>query len=246
MGKLDGRNAIVFGSSRGIGKGIARYYAREGARVAVIARTETPGKLAGTIGETVDEIRAAGGVAIGVRCDITDEADVEAMVGTVLGEFGSVDIMVNSAAVILFDKIIDTTFKRWDLLYRVNVHGAFLVTKAVLPHMIERRRGSIIQLTSRAATNITPGGTHYGSTKSALERLCVGLAAEVKEYNIAVNCLDPGGVKTEGAVFTRPRDFDWAGWVEPIEVGPVAAHMAVQDAKSMTGQVIRRPEYRGK
>lgn len=245
MGKLDGKVAIVAGSSRGIGKGIAIAYGREGARVAVVARSETRGKLPGTIGETADQIRAEGGVALPIRCDIANDAEVEAMVKGVLDEFGKVDILVNSAAVILFDRIKDTTFKRWELIYRVNVHGAFVLTKGVMPHMMERRSGHIIHLTSRASERIAPGSAHYGSTKAALERFCKGLAVELKEYDVAVNILDPGPVKTEGALFTRPPTFDWTGHVEPLEVGPVAVYMAQQPASAMTGQIVRRVEYRG-
>lgn len=246
MGQLGGKVAIVAGSSRGIGKGIARYFAQQGAKVAVVARSETESKLAGTIGQTVDAIHHEGGEAMAVRCDISNETDTQAMAETVLKQYGRIDALVNSAAVLFFDTVVDTPFKRWELLYRVNVHGAFLLTKAVLPHMIERRQGSIIHLTSQAASSLTtPGTTHYGATKAALERFVAGLAAEVGEYDIAVNCLDPGSVKTEGAVFTRPPDFDWAGWVDPIDVGPVTLHMALQNAKSMTGQVIRATAFKG-
>jgi NAD(P)-dependent dehydrogenase (short-subunit alcohol dehydrogenase family) len=245
VGTLEGKVAIVAGSSRGIGKAIARVYAREGARVAVVARSETAGKLPGTIGETAAEIRSAGGVALPVRCDIVDEGDVEAMVQRVQAELGPVDILVNSAAVILYNLLTETPFKRWEQIFRDNVHGAFLLSKAVLPGMIERRSGNIVQLTSMGAVRWGKGGNAYGATKAALERYCFGLAAEVKQYNIAVNCLDPGPVKTEGALFTRGERADWSNWVEPMEVGPVALYLARQTAATMTGQVVRRTEYKG-
>ena len=161
---------------------------------------------------------------------------MEAMVQTVVREFGRVDILVNSGAVILHDPIIDTSFKRWELIYRVNVHGAFLLSKAVLRPMMEQRRGNIIQLTSGGSQGDRPGGTHYGSTKAALERFCRGLAAEVKEYNIAINCLEPGAVKTEGRAFTLPPDFDWTGHVEPMDIGPMAVYMGTLDAETVTGR----------
>ena len=245
MGKLDGKIAIVAGSSRGIGQTIAKVYAAEGAKVAVVARTETKGKLPGTIGEAAAEINAAGGVAIPVRCDVTVEEDVQAMARQVADQLGPVDIMCNSAAVIFYFPIVETSFKRWDLIFRVNVHGSFLLAQAVLPGMIERGGGNIIQLTSGGAINARKGGNAYGATKAALERYCAGLALEVKEHNIAVNCLDPGPVKSEGAVFSRGESADWAQWVDPMEVGPVALHLATQTADTMTGQVVRRLEYKG-
>lgn len=243
MGKLDGKVVIVAGSSRGIGKAIARVYAREGAKVAVVARTEAAGKLPGTIGQTADEIRRDGGVALPVRCDITVEPDVEAMVKRVEQELGRVDILCNSAAVIFYTPLAETPFKRWDLIFRVNVHGAFLLTRAVLPGMMQRRAGNIIHLTSFGAVRVGRGGNAYGATKAALERFCFGLAAEVKEHNIAVNCLDPGPVKTEGAVFSRGESADWSGWVDPREVGPVALFLATQTADKYTGKVARRVEF---
>ena len=245
MGALDGQVIIVAGSSRGIGKAIAKTYAAEGAKVAVVARTETPGKIEGTIGQTVDEITRAGGAAIGVRCDVTKDEDVFSMVEEVEEKLGPVDTMVNSTAVILYAKLNDESIKRWRLIFEVNVHGAFILTKAVLPGMIKRKHGHIIQLTSGGSTNIRDSGNAYGATKAALERFCFGLAKEVAPDNIAVNLLEPGPVKTEGAYFTRGPDFNWTGWVDPIEVGPVALHLAKQTASTMTGQVVRRLEFKG-
>ncbi|MEE9284210.1 MAG: SDR family oxidoreductase [Dehalococcoidia bacterium] len=245
MGKLDGKIAIVAGSSRGIGKAIAKVYAAEGAKVAVVARTESAGKLPGTIGETAAEINGAGGVAVPVRCDITLEADVQAMAQQVAEQLGPVDILCNSAAVIFYNSLVETTFKRWDLIFRVNVNGSFLMAQAVLPGMIERGGGNIIQLTSGGAIHVRKSGNAYGATKAALERYCFGLALEVKEHNIAVNCLDPGPVKSEGALFSRGESADWTDWVDPMEVGPVALYLATQTADTLTGQVVRRVEFSG-
>ncbi|MSQ26364.1 MAG: SDR family oxidoreductase [Dehalococcoidia bacterium] len=243
MGTLQGKTAIVAGASRGIGKVIATAYAREGARVVVAARTEAPGKIAGTIGETVAGILAAGGDALAVRCDVTSEEDTQALVRQAIAWAGGVDILVNSAAVIIYDQLAATTFKRWEMVYRVNVHGAFLLTKAVLPHMIGRNAGRIIQLTSGAALGARAGTSAYGSTKAALERMCATLATEVAPHNIAVSCLAPGPMKTEGALFGRGPNADWTGWEDPRLIEPVALYLAQADAVSLPGLVVRRADF---
>ena len=243
MGALQGKTAIVAGASRGIGKVIAKAYAREGARVVVAARTETAGKLPGTIGETVAEIRAAGGQAIAVRCDVSSESDTQALAQQAIAWSGGVDILVNSAAVILYDHLLATPFKRWELIYRVNVHGAFLLTRAVLSHMIDRKAGHIIHLTSGAAGGARAGTSAYGSTKAALERMCASLAAEVAPNNIAVACLDPGPMKTEGALFGRGPQADWTGWEDPRLIEPVALFLAQADAASLPSLVVRRADF---
>lgn len=246
MSILTNKVAIVAGSSRGIGKAIAMAYAKEGAKVAVVARSESEGKLPGTIYATAEEITKAGGIAIGVPTDITSEESVAAMVKRVEAEFGPVDILCNSAAVIFYERLAETTLKRWNLIFNVNVTGAFILTKAVIPGMVARKSGAIIHLTSSGAVGARKGGNAYGSTKAALERMCKGFAVELKEHNIAVNCLDPGPIRTEGAVLTRGPSADWSGWGESAEVIPSALHLAVQTPASMTGQVLRRIEYNAK
>lgn len=200
--ELEGKVAIVTGGSRGIGKQICLTFAREGAAVVVVARTENEGqsRLPGTIHQTVDEIRAFGGKAIPVRIDITVDEDVERMVQRAMEEFGRIDILVNNAAANINSTIADLPIKRWDLMMRVNLRGTFICTKAVLPVMMAQHGGNIICITSIAAKRrAPPGEVCYSITKAGIELFCWGLAQEVKEYNIAVNDLYPtGGVITDG------------------------------------------------
>lgn len=130
--ELEGKVAIVTGGSRGIGKQICLTFAREGAAVVVVARTEKEGqsRLPGTIHQTVDEIRAFGGKAIPIRTDITVDEDVERMVQRAMEEFGQIDILVNNAAANINSTIADLPIKRWDLMMRVNLRGTFICTKA--------------------------------------------------------------------------------------------------------------------
>jgi NAD(P)-dependent dehydrogenase (short-subunit alcohol dehydrogenase family) len=176
--------------------------------VIVAARTEIEKdkNLPGTIYQTAQEIGELGGKALPVRCDVTDEASVVSMVEKSLSEFGQVDILVNNAGVAFAYPVVETPLKRWELVLRVDLTGAFLCAKTVLPSMIKQRRGSIINISSLAA-NERDGGTvntglAYGVAKAGLDRFTWGLAAEVGRFNIVVNCVkDKGIVETEGMIF---------------------------------------------
>lgn len=242
---LAGKVALVTGSSRGIGKAIARAFAAEGAKVAVVARTDKEGdsKLPGSIASTVQEIAKAGGTAAAFHCDLTDDAQTEKMVEAVLAQFGRLDVLVNNAAVIFHTPVAETPMRRWDLIWKVNLRAILALNGVVLTRMIKQKSGNIINLTSRATLARSPGGSAYGMLKTALEYYSEVLAKEVAADNIAVNSFDPGGVKTEGAVFTAPPDRDWTGWDEPWRCGPPAVWLARQTPKTYTGQVLRRSEF---
>ena len=242
MGKLDGKVAIVTGASRGIGKAVAIGFAKEGAKVAIAARTETQVKsgLPGTIYQTADEIKALGGQALAMKTNVMDEVEVPAMVQRVLDEWGKVDILVNNAAVAAPGPFAETTTRRWNLVIGVNLLGTFLCTKAVLPVMMKRRSGSIINTTSGAAHSRVRGvtGAAYGTAKAGIEQLTYALAAELGEYNIAVNCYHPAqGVASEGFVFNLPPEYDKSRLVGPEKMVKAAIFLAQQDAKGVTGYV---------
>jgi len=240
---LDGKVAIVTGSSRGIGKAIAKAYAKEGAVVVVAARTEQEGgRLPGTVHQTVDEIKASGGQALAIRTDVADEESVEVMVGKALEEFGRIDVLFNNAGILFHSMIAETPLRRWELVMKVNVTGTFLCSRAVLPTMMKQRSGSIINMSSVAASSTEPGGVHYAVSKAAVERFTFGLAEEVKEHNIAVNVLTPGLIKTEAAQLLQVTD-DWTGWKDPEVVGPPAVFLAAQSAQTFTGRLVHTPEF---
>lgn len=237
--KLSNKVAIVTGSSRGLGKAIAIGFAGEGASVVIAARTEAEGPMPGTIYKTAEEIEALGQRAIAVRCDVTSEESVNDMVQKALAQFGHIDILVNNAGIAYYPPVVETPLKRWELVIRVNLIGAFLCTKAVLPKMVEQRRGSIINITSVSATDRGPSvtGVAYGVSKAGLERFTWGLATEVGKYNIAVNALKPKGVvDTEGMRFMLP-DEDRSQWVSPDMMVKAAIFLAAQDATGVTGTV---------
>jgi citronellol/citronellal dehydrogenase len=249
--KLDGKTAIVVGGSRGIGKEICKILAREGAAVAVVARTEKEGgKLPGTIHQTADEIQSFGGQALPIRADITVDEDVEQMVQRVLDEFGRIDILVNDAAANFNSFVADLPVKRWDLMMNVNLRGTFICTKAVLPTMMAQRSGNIVCMTSVAAKRkAPPGEVCYSITKSGIELFCWGLASEVKDYNIAVNDLYPtGGVTTDGfkLVFKdKNLNDDILNQMKtPEQIAEAALWIVQQDAGTFTGRSVNDDEVR--
>jgi NAD(P)-dependent dehydrogenase (short-subunit alcohol dehydrogenase family) len=131
--------------------------------------------------------------ALPVRCDVTDEDSITAMVRRTMDEFGRIDVLVNNAGIMAPAKLVDMPMKRWDIVWRVNVRGAIACSKAVLPHMIARTDGVIINISSIAADQDGSGNISYMLTKHALRELTKGLAAEEAEHNIRVFALSPYG-----------------------------------------------------
>jgi citronellol/citronellal dehydrogenase len=224
---LEGKTAFVAGASRGIGATVATALAAAGASVAVAARSEAPGKLPGTIRSVADAINATGGRALPVVCDVTSEE--------------SVDAAVANAGVLWLGPVESTPLKRWQLCLDVNLTGVFLVTKAVIPHVRARGGGSLVAVTTTGVTMIERGANAYWVSKAAAERLYLGLAADLKPDNIAVNCLSPSrvvlteGWQAGGGGFEIPPEM-----VEPPDaMGNAAVFLARQDATGITGTVQR-------
>jgi NAD(P)-dependent dehydrogenase (short-subunit alcohol dehydrogenase family) len=216
--------------------------------VVVTARTAQPGKFPGTIHETAEAVRGLGGEALPVPCNVADEASVQAMVDTVLSQWGEIHILVNNAGVGSYLPFMETTVKVWDLIMAVNLRGAFLCSRAVLPHMIDRRRGSIVNISSTAANSVfsmtipregerTLVGIAYGVSKASLERLTTGLAAEVGRHNIAVNALKPGRPVLTEALKTHLPQSDWETWASTEKMVRAAVFLSAQDASGVTGAV---------
>jgi citronellol/citronellal dehydrogenase len=246
---MHGKIAIVTGASRGIGKAIALGYAREGATVVVAARSETAPseRLPGSIHETVDQIEALGGRALAVRCDVTDESSVNAMVEATLAEYGRVDILVNNAAVDFPSKVIDMPLKRWEVVFHVGLAGPFICCRAALPAMIEQRRGSIINISSQAGSERGTGtvgySAAYAATKAGLDRFTFALAAEVGRHNIAVNAVMPSKViGTEGMSLWATEEQKKT-FAPPDSMVACAIFLGRQDASGVTGCIASDDEY---
>ncbi|HEY5855293.1 MAG TPA: SDR family NAD(P)-dependent oxidoreductase [Aldersonia sp.] len=241
MSSLAGKVAFVAGASRGIGAAVAVALAQAGAAVAVAARSEQDGRVPGTIHGVAARITAAGGRALAVPCDVTSEASVEAAVAATVAEFGGIDVLVANAGVLWLGPIETTPAKRWQLCLDVNLTGVFTVTKAVIPHVRARGGGSLIAVTTTGVDMIDRGANAYWVSKAAVERMYLGLAADLRPDNIAVNCLSPSRVVlTEGWRAAGGGQHIPPEAVEPPEaMGEAAVVLAAQDATGITGTVQR-------
>ena len=242
--QLDGKVALVTGGARGLGRSIALAYAREGADVAIVART--PSEL----DAVASEIRSFGRRAHTVNAELTASKGASRAVRETVSELGKIDILVNNAGGYrLFTNdlthslsVIDITEEEWRRVMESNLTTTFMTCKAVLPHMMERRSGVIVNMTSKnVARRGRAGQASYGAAKAAVERLSESLADEVKDFGIAVNILDPGWN------LTKPND-DYDSEVHkrmrlPDDIAEVAVYMALQTPETMTGQLVSAPEY---
>ena len=206
-------------------------------RVACAARatTEQPLPIPGTIDDTVRQIEAAGGTAIAVPTNLSRDEEVVAMIETTIAAFGRVDILVNNAA-ITFPGDIELPMKRFDLVFAVDLRAPVLAAQAVVPGMIERGEGAIVNVSSAAALNYYPGQMAYGMAKSALEHFTVSLGSQLRPHHITVNTFRIDvPVASEGFLAAMPDD-DHSDW-EPPEV-------AAEGIVWLLGQELHRPEPR--
>ncbi len=252
MGKLDGKVAIVTGSSRGIGAEIAREFAKEGGKVVCAARTLKEGdhQFEGSLETTVEGIRDAGGEATAVAANISDPGECESLVSKAREAYGPIDVLVNNAALTYFLPVKDYPLNRWMRSWAVNFHAPFILSQLVLPDMIERGSGSIVNISSGAAigpgsapydSNLMTvgGGTCYGAEKAALERFTQGLAAEVYEHGVSVTCFSPSlVVPTPGTVHHKlVRGIDDPAGEPPAYMAKAAVILATEPLDEVSGRV---------
>ena len=203
MNRFAGRRVLVTGASRGIGAATAQRFAAEGADVAIVARTvDHHDHLAGSLNETAERMRGFGGRVAVVVADIADEnARARIVPESVEALGGPIDILVNNAAAAMFAPVLEFPLKRRRLIFEVNVHAPLDLAQAVLPSMIERGEGWIVNLSSATARPL-PNTTMavYGASKAALNRLTNGLAVELTGTGVRVNTVEPrAAVMSEGA-----------------------------------------------
>ena len=238
MSTLAGKTLFITGASRGIGLAIALRAARDGANVAIAARSGVPNpKLRGTIHTAAAAVEAAGGKALALKCDIREEADVRAAVAATAEAFGGIDILVNNASAIWLAGALDTPMKRFDLMQQVNARGSFLCAQACLPHLLKAANPHILTLAPPPSLQPKWWAPHtgYSLAKMGMSFVTLGLAGEFGPHGVAVNALWPRTVIATAAIAmiggVRPEQCR-----TPEIVADAAHAMLVRPARAYTGQ----------
>jgi 3alpha(or 20beta)-hydroxysteroid dehydrogenase len=241
MGKsrLEGKVALITGGARGMGASEAQLFLDEGAKVVITDILDEVGQ------ETARRLSPDGSRCIFYRHDVTNESEWESVVADAIGAFGQIDVLVNNAGVFEQGSILDTTLKNFERTMNINVTGVFLGMKTVAPHMVQRKQGSIINISSVAGLNGTPGFVAYGASKWAVRGMTKGVAKELAPFGVRVNSIHPGIIDTpmlqtfdeagEGVremVRTRiPLGYE----AEPIHVARLALYLGSDDSAYSTG-----------
>jgi citronellol/citronellal dehydrogenase len=246
MDALSGRTILMSGGSRGIGLAIATRAARDGARVALIAKTAEPHpRLPGTIYTAAEEIEAAGGEALPIVGDIRDADAVESAVGQTVERFGRIDIVVNNASAINLAPMRDLPVKRFDLMQQINSRGTFVVTRAALPHLRDSSHAHVLTLSPplSADPRWLAGHSAYTLSKMGMTMITLGLAADEAEAGIGANCLWPRTIIATAAVQNLLGGDEAMRRARSPEIVADAAHaILVRDPRSCTGNAFMDDE----
>ena len=238
---LAGKKIFITGGSRGIGLAIAIRAAKDGAMIAIAAKTNEPNpKLPGTIHTAASDIRAAGGASLAIQCDLRDENQISAAVDQAAKEFGGIDILINNASAINLTPTLQTPAKRFDLMFDVNVRGTFLTSQAVLPHLQESskagRNPHILTLSPPLSMKAKWFRNHvaYTMAKYGMSMCVLGMAEEFKREKIAVNALWPRTAIDTAALAMIPG-VDTAACRTPEILADAAYIILNRDSASCSG-----------
>jgi len=240
MTTLAGKTLFITGASRGIGLAIAKRAARDGANVAIVAKSAVPNpKLPGTIHSAAAEVEAAGGRALALQCDIREEDQVRAAVAATVAAFGAIDILVNNASAIWLRGTLDTPMKRFDLMQQVNARGTFLCAQSCLPHLLQAPNPHILSLAPPPSLDSKWWGPHTGYTlaKMGMSFVTLGLAAEFGAKGVAVNALWPRTVIATDAINMIPG-VNAANCRKPEVVADAAHAILVRPARGFHGNFL--------
>lgn len=241
MKKLQDKVALVTGASKGIGAAIARQLAADGAKIVVNYAADKNGA-----DKVVAAIEAAGGSAVALAADVTDQSQVEALIKSTLAQFGRLDIVVNNAGVYQFAKIEESSEALYRKQFDINVLGPLLVTGAAVPHLGEG--SSIINISSFVTRVFLAESAIYSGSKGAIDAITGVLARELGPRGIRVNAVNPGLIETEGTHSTGAMGSEFQRWNEsqtPLgrigqvqDIAPIVAYLASDDAGWVTGEVM--------
>ncbi|WP_137789693.1 3-oxoacyl-[acyl-carrier-protein] reductase [Bacillus sp. E(2018)] len=237
---LSGKSVLVTGASRGIGRAIALYFAKNGAKVAVnYSGSEEKAN------EVVNEIKENGGTAFAIKADISSSEDVTNMVKTVVDEFGSLDVLVNNAGITRDNLLMRMKEEDWDAVINTNLKGVFLTTKAVTRQMMKQRKGRIINIASIVGVSGNAGQANYVAAKAGVIGLTKTAAKELSSRGITVNAIAPGFIETdmtgkleEGIKTEMLRNIPLARFGQPDDIASAAAFLASDASSYITGQTL--------
>ena len=237
---LNNKSVLVTGASRGIGRAIALYFAKNGAKVAVnYSGSEAKAN------EVVEEIKANGGTAFAIKADISSSEDVTNMVKSVIDEFGSLDVLVNNAGITRDNLLMRMKEEDWDAVINTNLKGVFLTTKAVTRQMMKQRNGRIINIASIVGVSGNAGQANYVAAKAGVIGLTKTTAKELSSRGITVNAIAPGFIETdmtgkleEGIKEDMLRNIPLARFGQPDDIAAAAAFLASAASSYITGQTL--------
>ncbi len=240
--RFENKVIIITGASQGLGVGYAREFLKEGAKVVLVARRAE--KLDHTAEQLASELQVsdAGRRVLPVACDVSDEQQVKSMMKRVMDAFGTVDVLINNAALHISKRVVETSKEEWDRQIGVNLTGTFLCSREVLPVMIAKGCGKIVNISSSAAKHFFPGFGAYASSKGGIVSFTHTLSEEVKEYGINVNAVYLGMTNTD---YTRRRlendpavTIDLKEMLQVEEVSKVVLFLASDEAAPIMGAAL--------
>lgn len=247
---LKGKVAIVTGGARGIGKSIVEGFIKEGASVVI------SDILFDAAQELAAKLTKGGIKVLAIKTDVSQKSDADNLVAVTLKEFGKIDILVNAAGIVRDTRFVDIEEEEWNQIFDINAKGVYLITRAVVPHMIAARQGKIVNISSRSGKDAQAGLSHYGASKFAIIGITQALAKEVAEYNINVNAVCPGILRTDmweilldarSARTGLPQEEIWARMIDtiplkrpqhPEDIASVVLFLSSEIAQNITGEAI--------
>jgi citronellol/citronellal dehydrogenase len=243
MSALEGKVAIITGASRGIGRAIALGLARQGCKIVIAAKSiEATERLPGSIYTVAKEVEGLGSAALPIQVDVRDAEQIDALVAQTIAKFGHVDLLVNNAGALWWKPVVDTPAKRFDLVMGVNARAAFLLSRAVLPSMMERRWGHIINMSPPIDLKVVSGKVAYFISKFGMTLLSHGLAEEMRSANIAVNSLWPVTIIESQASINFGLG-DRSQWRKPDILVDCVLRLVQMEPSAVTGRALLDEDF---